>query len=211
MPDVDVAVVDAEMSITMTMIFRSCPPWAEHKSLLGSVPFWTRARHNVRTEANANANDIGSSSPGIFILDDLRRRHRDNPAAAAGRDECLQGANSSGSRCVAITWATTSITYSLSLSFIVTRCLFLAVNAGKCIYRGDELKAGVNNGIPPCQRLTCNEDGSILIEGWVWPGTHSHIHTHIHTHKERDTHSHKRSTHKHLKCFALITRRQRWR
>lgn len=43
--------------------------------------------------------------------------------------------------------------------------LFLAVNAGKCIYRGDELKAGVNNGIPPCQRLTCNEDGSILIEG----------------------------------------------
>ncbi|KAH8415296.1 hypothetical protein KR222_002086, partial [Zaprionus bogoriensis] len=36
---------------------------------------------------------------------------------------------------------------------------------GKCFYRGDELKAGINNGIPPCQRLTCNEDGSILIEG----------------------------------------------
>lgn len=45
------------------------------------------------------------------------------------------------------------------------RYLNLAVNAGKCIYRGDELKTGVNNGIPPCQRLTCNEDGSILIEG----------------------------------------------
>ncbi|ALC48973.1 CG15203 [Drosophila busckii] len=40
-----------------------------------------------------------------------------------------------------------------------------AENPGKCIYRGDLLQLGVNNGIPPCQRLTCNEDGSILIEG----------------------------------------------
>ncbi|KAM8719762.1 hypothetical protein ACLKA7_005909 [Drosophila subpalustris] len=39
------------------------------------------------------------------------------------------------------------------------------VNPGKCIYRGDLLELGVNNGIPPCQRLTCHEDGSILIEG----------------------------------------------
>ncbi|EDV95395.1 uncharacterized protein LOC6569292 [Drosophila grimshawi] len=38
-------------------------------------------------------------------------------------------------------------------------------NLGKCIYRGDELKLGINNGIPPCQRLTCNEDGSMLVEG----------------------------------------------
>ncbi|XP_011209490.2 uncharacterized protein LOC105230430 [Bactrocera dorsalis] len=38
-------------------------------------------------------------------------------------------------------------------------------NPGKCIYRGDELKLGVNLGIAPCQRLTCNEDGSIFIEG----------------------------------------------
>ncbi|XP_034481384.1 uncharacterized protein LOC117787045 [Drosophila innubila] len=38
-------------------------------------------------------------------------------------------------------------------------------NPGKCIYRGDLLELGINNGIPPCQRLTCNEDGSIFIEG----------------------------------------------
>ncbi|KAH8265762.1 hypothetical protein KR026_012373 [Drosophila bipectinata] len=38
-------------------------------------------------------------------------------------------------------------------------------NPGKCIYRGDTLELGVNNGISPCQRLTCYEDGSILIEG----------------------------------------------
>lgn len=38
-------------------------------------------------------------------------------------------------------------------------------NPGKCIYRGDTLELGVNNGISPCQRLTCHEDGSILIEG----------------------------------------------
>ncbi|XP_017872319.1 PREDICTED: uncharacterized protein LOC108619985 [Drosophila arizonae] len=38
-------------------------------------------------------------------------------------------------------------------------------NPGKCIYRGDLLPEGINNGIPPCQRLTCNADGSILIEG----------------------------------------------
>lgn len=41
----------------------------------------------------------------------------------------------------------------------------LADNPGKCIYRGDELKLGVNLGIAPCQRLTCNKDGSIFIEG----------------------------------------------
>ncbi|EDW75078.2 uncharacterized protein Dwil_GK19983 [Drosophila willistoni] len=35
----------------------------------------------------------------------------------------------------------------------------------KCIYRGGPLELGVNNGISPCQRLTCNKDGSILIEG----------------------------------------------
>ncbi|XP_030568569.1 uncharacterized protein LOC115768196 [Drosophila novamexicana] len=40
-----------------------------------------------------------------------------------------------------------------------------SANPGKCIYRGDLLQAGINNGIPPCQRLTCNDDGSILIEG----------------------------------------------
>uniref|UniRef100_W8BZJ3 Single domain-containing protein n=1 Tax=Ceratitis capitata TaxID=7213 RepID=W8BZJ3_CERCA len=38
-------------------------------------------------------------------------------------------------------------------------------NPGKCVYRGDELKMGVNLGIAPCQRLTCHENGSILIEG----------------------------------------------
>ncbi|XP_036338818.1 uncharacterized protein LOC118748467 [Rhagoletis pomonella] len=38
-------------------------------------------------------------------------------------------------------------------------------NPGKCVYRGDELKLGVNLGIAPCQRLTCHENGSILIEG----------------------------------------------
>ncbi|KAI8033312.1 uncharacterized protein LOC128265730 [Drosophila gunungcola] len=42
-----------------------------------------------------------------------------------------------------------------------------AANPGKCIYRGDILELGVNNnnGISPCQRLTCHKDGSILIEG----------------------------------------------
>ncbi|KAH8258914.1 hypothetical protein KR038_003536 [Drosophila bunnanda] len=40
-----------------------------------------------------------------------------------------------------------------------------AENPGKCVYRGDVLELGVNNGISPCQRLTCNQDGSILIEG----------------------------------------------
>ncbi|EDW45781.1 uncharacterized protein LOC6617620 [Drosophila sechellia] len=40
-----------------------------------------------------------------------------------------------------------------------------ADNPGKCMYRGDVLELGVNNGIAPCQRLTCNKDGSILIEG----------------------------------------------
>ncbi|XP_067634651.1 uncharacterized protein [Eurosta solidaginis] len=38
-------------------------------------------------------------------------------------------------------------------------------NPGKCVYRGDELKLGVNFGTAPCQRLTCYENGSILIEG----------------------------------------------
>ncbi|KAH8245464.1 hypothetical protein KR032_010520 [Drosophila birchii] len=40
-----------------------------------------------------------------------------------------------------------------------------AENPGKCIYRGDILELGINNGISPCQRLTCNKDGSIHIEG----------------------------------------------
>ncbi|KAH8419712.1 hypothetical protein KR009_001528 [Drosophila setifemur] len=40
-----------------------------------------------------------------------------------------------------------------------------AANPGQCIYRGDILELGVNNGISPCQRLTCHKDGSILIEG----------------------------------------------
>ncbi|XP_030378263.1 uncharacterized protein LOC115626893 isoform X2 [Scaptodrosophila lebanonensis] len=40
-------------------------------------------------------------------------------------------------------------------------------NPGKCFYRGDLLTLGVNDGISPCQRLTCYEDGSILIEGHV--------------------------------------------
>ncbi|XP_037933099.1 uncharacterized protein LOC119667833 [Teleopsis dalmanni] len=38
-------------------------------------------------------------------------------------------------------------------------------NPGKCIHHGDTLKLGINPGNAPCQRLTCNEDGSILIEG----------------------------------------------
>ncbi|XP_034670766.1 uncharacterized protein LOC117903078 [Drosophila subobscura] len=38
-------------------------------------------------------------------------------------------------------------------------------NPGRCTYRGDALESGVNSGISPCQRLTCNADGSILIEG----------------------------------------------
>ncbi|KAH8264722.1 hypothetical protein KR044_004210 [Drosophila immigrans] len=38
-------------------------------------------------------------------------------------------------------------------------------NPGKCVYRSEVLQLGENNGIPPCQRLTCHEDGSILIEG----------------------------------------------
>ncbi|XP_016978633.1 uncharacterized protein LOC108044224 [Drosophila rhopaloa] len=40
-----------------------------------------------------------------------------------------------------------------------------ADNPGKCIYRGDTLELGINNNISPCQRLTCNKDGSIQIEG----------------------------------------------
>ncbi|XP_016946127.1 uncharacterized protein [Drosophila suzukii] len=38
-------------------------------------------------------------------------------------------------------------------------------NPGKCVYRGDSLELGVKTGITPCQRLTCNKDGSIFIEG----------------------------------------------
>lgn len=189
MPDVDVAVVDAEMSITMTMIFRSCPPWAEHKSLLGSVPFWTRARHNVRTEANANANDIGSSSPGIFILDDLRRRHRDNPAAAAGRDECLQGANSSGSRCVAITWTTTSITYSLplslSLSLAVSFSQWMPANASieAMNWRREWTTASL-----PASVWLATKMAPYLSRGESGQGhTHTYTHTFIHTKKEAHT------------------------
>ncbi|KAH8284417.1 hypothetical protein KR018_005971 [Drosophila ironensis] len=44
-----------------------------------------------------------------------------------------------------------------------------AANPGKCVYRGDTLQPGVNNGISPCQRLTCYEDGSIHIEGCAKP------------------------------------------
>ncbi|XP_017076937.1 uncharacterized protein LOC108111842 [Drosophila eugracilis] len=40
-----------------------------------------------------------------------------------------------------------------------------ADNPGRCIYRGDVLELGVNNGISPCQRLTCYKNNSILIEG----------------------------------------------
>lgn len=38
-------------------------------------------------------------------------------------------------------------------------------NPGKCVYRSEELQLGVNKGPLPCQRLTCNSDGSVLVEG----------------------------------------------
>ncbi|XP_055843353.1 uncharacterized protein LOC129910113 [Episyrphus balteatus] len=38
-------------------------------------------------------------------------------------------------------------------------------NPGKCVYRSEELQLGVNTGPLPCQRLTCNADGSVLVEG----------------------------------------------
>ncbi|XP_055914956.1 uncharacterized protein LOC129948127 [Eupeodes corollae] len=38
-------------------------------------------------------------------------------------------------------------------------------NPGKCVYRSEDLKPGINIGPLPCQQLTCNEDGSVLVEG----------------------------------------------
>uniref|UniRef100_A0A1A9VWN0 SVWC domain-containing protein n=1 Tax=Glossina austeni TaxID=7395 RepID=A0A1A9VWN0_GLOAU len=36
---------------------------------------------------------------------------------------------------------------------------------GKCVYRGDSLEFGTHAGPGPCQRLTCRDDGTILVEG----------------------------------------------
>ncbi|XP_037823640.1 uncharacterized protein LOC119612009 [Lucilia sericata] len=36
---------------------------------------------------------------------------------------------------------------------------------GKCTYRGDKLEVGKHSGSAPCQSLTCQEDGSTLVEG----------------------------------------------
>ncbi|XP_075157140.1 uncharacterized protein LOC142230376 [Haematobia irritans] len=36
---------------------------------------------------------------------------------------------------------------------------------GNCTYRGDKLEPGQQPGPVPCQRLTCNDDGSVLVEG----------------------------------------------
>ncbi|KAM7347139.1 uncharacterized protein ACRADG_006800 [Cochliomyia hominivorax] len=41
---------------------------------------------------------------------------------------------------------------------------------GKCTYRGDKLEVGKHSGPGPCQSLTCQEDGFVLVEGCgkVW-------------------------------------------
>ncbi|XP_059223969.1 uncharacterized protein LOC131997288 [Stomoxys calcitrans] len=36
---------------------------------------------------------------------------------------------------------------------------------GNCTYRGDKLEPGQQPGPVPCQRLTCNDDGTVLVEG----------------------------------------------
>lgn len=113
-------------------------------------------------QGGRNASGTLRQSKSIDTIGNRRR-----PAlldALAG--ERLLGTNSTGCR-----WADMCFPYIYFNIFLYIYIYVLFIlwsdNPGKCMYRGDVLELGVNNGIAPCQRLTCNKDGSILIEGWV--------------------------------------------
>ncbi|XP_005189656.2 uncharacterized protein LOC101891839 [Musca domestica] len=62
------------------------------------------------------------------------------------------------------------VTFAVMLSQIsidaeAYQMLLPAGEDGNCTYRGDKLELGQQSGPVPCQRLTCNEDGTVLVEG----------------------------------------------
>lgn len=120
-----------------------------------SVQFETRTRSQCpRNATETQTQTVAEACPWPCWQSPASPCSPSPPRWAATRAwyQRMQVSNGSGSR---------ENIYSIFIGFIPSE------NPGKCVYRGDTLELGVNNGISPCQRLTCNKDGSILIEGWV--------------------------------------------